>query len=183
MPARQTPARARARRSSVRWPTLPPLEQRHLDLIGLGLVALGVFGAFVVYLGWDGGKAGAAGVQGVRWLVGAAHYLVPPALLAAGAVLVLRPVLPAIRPFRPGGLCLFAALSLALAAGTLGLGPGGERTGFWDPAYVKPRGGMVGGGLSRGGSRRPVALAPPLAPFFLSWPPCCCSPAPRSPAC
>jgi DNA segregation ATPase FtsK/SpoIIIE, S-DNA-T family len=157
MPARKATARrrpTRARRSSVRWsvPALPRLEQRHLDLIGLGLVALGVFGAFVVYLGWDGGKAGAAGVDGLRWLVGAAHYLVPPALIGAGALLVLRPVLPTIRPFRAGGLCLFAALSLALAAGTLGLGPAGERAGFWDPAYVKPRGGMVGEGLYWGTS-------------------------------
>ncbi len=151
MPARKTPARrrpSRARRSSVAWPPrLPPLEQRHLDLIGLSLVALGIFLAFVVYLRWDGGKGGAAAVDGLRWLVGAGHYLIAPALLAAGAVLILRPVLPAIRPFRAGGLCLFAALSLGLAAGTLGLGPDGERTRFWDPAFVKPRGGMVGEGL------------------------------------
>src|SRR4051812_41949623 len=152
MPARQTTARrrpARARRSFVRWPPrgLPRLERRHLDLIGLGLVALAVFLAFLIYLDWDGGTAGEGAVEGLRWLVGAAHYLVPPALMATGAVLVLRPVLPAIRPFRAGGLCLFAALSLALAAGTFGLGPFGERVRFWDPAFVKPRGGMVGEGL------------------------------------
>jgi S-DNA-T family DNA segregation ATPase FtsK/SpoIIIE len=152
MAARQTTARrrpARARRSAVRWPPagLPKLEQRHLDLIGLGLVALSVFLTFLIYLDWDGGTAGDAAVEGLRWLVGAAHYMVPPALMAAGAVLVLRPVLPAIRPFRAGGVCLFASLSLALAAGTFGLGPFGERVRFWDPAYVKPRGGMVGEGL------------------------------------
>ena len=42
------------------------------------------------------------------WLIGAVHYVVPAALLAAGAMLVLRPVLPAVRPFRTGALCLFA---------------------------------------------------------------------------
>jgi S-DNA-T family DNA segregation ATPase FtsK/SpoIIIE len=152
MAARQTTARrrpARARRSAVRWPSagLPKLDQRHLDLIGLGLVALSVFLAFLIYFDWDGGTVGDGAVEGLRWLLGAAHYIVPPALMAAGAVLVLRPVLPAIRPFRAGGLCLFASLSLALAAGTFGLGPFGERTRFWDPAYVKPRGGMVGEGL------------------------------------
>jgi DNA segregation ATPase FtsK/SpoIIIE, S-DNA-T family len=157
MAARQTTARrrpARARRSSVRWPPagLPKLEQRHLDLIGLGLVALSVFLAFLIYFDWDGGTAGDGAVEGLRWLLGAAHYIVPPALMAAGAVLVLRPVLPAIRPFRAGGLCLFASLSLALAAGTFGLGPFGERVRFWDPAYVKPRGGMVGEGLYWGTS-------------------------------
>ena len=34
-------------------------------------------------------------------------YGVPPALAAIGAILVLRPVLPAVRPFRSGGICLF----------------------------------------------------------------------------
>ena len=37
---------------------LPELEQRQLDLIGLALVALGLFFAFLVYFGWDGGRAG-----------------------------------------------------------------------------------------------------------------------------
>src|SRR3954454_20920948 len=157
-------ARPRAKRSST---GLPKLEQRHLDLIGLGLVAVAVFLAFLIYLDWDGGTAGEGAVEGLRWLVGAAHYLVPPALMAAGAVLVLRPVLPAIRPFRAGGLCLFAALSLALAAGTLGLGPGGERTGFWDPAYVKPRGGMVGEGLYWGTSTLLGNVGAHIAAVFL----------------
>jgi DNA segregation ATPase FtsK/SpoIIIE, S-DNA-T family len=136
----------------VALPRLPALEQRHMDLMGLGLVAAAIFFAFLIYLGWDGGRGGAGLVEGLRWLVGAAYYLVPPALMAAGAVLVLRPVLPAIRPFRAGGLCLFAALSLALAAGTFGLGPFGERVRFWDPEFVKPRGGMVGEGLYWGTS-------------------------------
>src|SRR3954468_3411878 len=142
-------ARARAKRSS---PSLPVLEQRHLDLLGLGLVALSVFLGFVLYGDGAGGRAGSALVDGLGWAVGEVRYLAPVAFAAAGAILVLRPVLPAVRPFRAGGLCLFAALSLALAAGTLGLGPGGERTGFWDPAYVKPRGGMVGEGLYWGSS-------------------------------
>ena len=34
------------------------LEQRHLDLIGLGLIALGVFLSFALFFGWDGGKVG-----------------------------------------------------------------------------------------------------------------------------
>jgi DNA segregation ATPase FtsK/SpoIIIE, S-DNA-T family len=60
---------------------------------------------------------------------------------------VLRPVLPAVRPFRAGAICLFAALCLGLAAGTLGLGPEGGRPGFWDPEWVRPRGGMAGEAL------------------------------------
>jgi S-DNA-T family DNA segregation ATPase FtsK/SpoIIIE len=72
---------------------------------------------------------------------------VPIAVAGAGALLVMRPVLPAVRPFRAGALCLFAALCLALAAGTLGLGPAGGRPGFWDPDWVRTRGGMVGEAL------------------------------------
>src|SRR5688572_4442496 len=56
---------------------LPELEQRHLDMIGLGLVALSVFAGFVIWLDWDGGRLGDAGVDGLRWLVGEVHYLAP----------------------------------------------------------------------------------------------------------
>src|SRR5215210_7025072 len=140
-------AKPRARRSRPSWRgSLPVLEQRHYDVIGLGLVAAAIFFAFVVYLGWDGGRAGDGAVEGLRVLVGAVHYLVPAALMAAGAILVLRPVLPAVRPFKAGAVCLFAALCLGLAAGTLGLGPGGGPPA-WETAWVKPRGGVVGEGL------------------------------------
>src|ERR687890_182054 len=84
MPTRK-PAR-RARRSAPRL-RLPALEQRQLDLIGLGLVALGLFFAFLVYFGWDGGRAGSRGVEGLRWLLGAGHYLVPVALMGAAVPL------------------------------------------------------------------------------------------------
>src|SRR5437764_1024897 len=142
MPTRK-PAR-RAHRPASSW-RLPALEQRQLDLIGLGLVALGLFFAFLVYFGWDGGRAGAQAVEGTRWLLGAGHYLVPVALAAAGAILMLRPMLPAVRPFRSGAICLFAAVTLGLAAGTWG--PGGHRPEWWDAAWVKSHGGMVGEGL------------------------------------
>ena len=46
---------------------------------------------------WDGGRAGDAAVEGLQVLIGAVHYLVPAALMAAGAILVLRPVLPAVQ--------------------------------------------------------------------------------------
>ncbi|TML99225.1 MAG: DNA translocase FtsK [Actinobacteria bacterium] len=143
MAARKTRARARARRSS---PRLPVLEQRHADLVGLGLVALSVFLAFVLYGDWQGGRAGEALVEGLGWLLGAVRYLAPVGFAVTGAVLVLRPVLPAVRPFRSGGICLFAALTLALAAGTLGLGPGGGHV-RWDRWWVAPRGGLAGEAL------------------------------------
>ncbi|WP_051324033.1 FtsK/SpoIIIE family DNA translocase [Candidatus Solirubrobacter pratensis] len=139
---RKKPA-GRRRRPADHW-RLPELEQRHVDLIGLGLIALGAFFAFLVYFGWDGGRAGSQAVEGLRWLLGAVHYVVPVALVAAGAILILRPMLPAVRPFRAGAICLFASLTLGLAAGTLGLGPGGERPAWWDARWVKTRGGMTG---------------------------------------
>src|SRR3954466_3364358 len=142
MPAKKKPARKKpARRSTPRFPVL---EQRHLDLIGLALVGLSLFFGFLVYFGWDGGRAGSEAVEGLRWLLGAGHYLVRVALLGAGVIVMLRPVLPAVRPFRSGALCLFLAVTLGLSAGTIGVGPGGVRPGWWDATWVKTRGGMVG---------------------------------------
>jgi len=148
-PAKSTP-RARARRSSLGALGLPALEQRHMDLIGLGLVALGVFLAFPLYLGWDGGAAGQAASDGLAYAVGQVAYAVPIAIVAAGAILVLRPVLPTMRPFRAGALCLFAALTLMLAAGTFGLGPEGVRHGYWNTPFFELRGGIVGDALLYG---------------------------------
>ena len=65
---RRKPARARSR-PKKRQPAsgLPRLERHHLDLLGLALVALSVFFAFVIWLDWDGGRAGDGAVDGMRW--------------------------------------------------------------------------------------------------------------------
>ena len=138
-PAKSRSKKARARRSPVPWPPrLPVFEQRHLDLIGLGLVAVGVFLAFPLYARWEGGEAGQAIVDGLTWAIGRVAWATPVALVAAGALLVMRPALPAgVRPFRAGALCLLAASCLGLAVGTLGFGPG-------DGAPVAERGGHLG---------------------------------------
>jgi S-DNA-T family DNA segregation ATPase FtsK/SpoIIIE len=150
-PARKsakTRSKARARRSPVPWPPrLPVLEQRHLDLIGLGLVAVGVFLAFPLYLRWEGGEAGQAIVDGLTWGIGRVAWATPVALVAAGVLLVMRPALPAgVRPFRAGALCLLAAACLGLAVGTLGFGPG-------DGAPVAERGGHLGQVMADGSTR------------------------------
>ena len=110
-PAPKAKSRSRARRKSR---GVPVFEQRHLDLIGLGLVALAVFLGFVIYRDRDGGRAGREAVAGLDWLLGDMTYAVPPALAAIGALFVLRPVLPAVRPFRSGGTCLFLSAGLWL---------------------------------------------------------------------
>jgi DNA segregation ATPase FtsK/SpoIIIE, S-DNA-T family len=129
------------------WLRLPVLEQRELDLIGLFLVAVGVFLACVLYLGWAGGQVGAALTDATRYLVGAIAYGAPIALVAAGVVVVMRPFLPNSRPIGTGAACLFASLTLALAAGTFGLGPPGARPDVWTRGFLEDHGGVVGEGL------------------------------------
>jgi S-DNA-T family DNA segregation ATPase FtsK/SpoIIIE len=46
------------------------LEQRHLDLIGLFLVAFGVYLVFVLFFGWEGGKVGYGVETGLVYLFG-----------------------------------------------------------------------------------------------------------------
>jgi S-DNA-T family DNA segregation ATPase FtsK/SpoIIIE len=47
------------------------LEQRHLDLIGLFLIAAGVYLSFVLFFGWEGGKVGYGLETALVYLVGA----------------------------------------------------------------------------------------------------------------
>ena len=149
------------------WLRLPVLEQRQLDLVGLALVALGVFLAFVFYGDWNGGQVGAALADGLRYLVGVTAYVVPAALVAGGAIVVLRPFLPNSRPFASGALCLFAALTLALTAGTFGLGPGGARADEWSRAFIQPRGGVVGEGLYSAAAPAVQSLGAHVIALFL----------------
>jgi DNA segregation ATPase FtsK/SpoIIIE, S-DNA-T family len=140
----------RRRGTRAWWPPvkLPELEQRHRDLIGLGLVAFAAFFACVFYLGWAGGRVGEAMAGGLLFLFGGIGYTAPIVLFAVGAFLVVRPVMPSIHPLKAGALCLGAALMLGLAAGSFGLGPGDTpRDGFLDPDYLEHHGGLVGESL------------------------------------
>ena len=122
----------------LRVSELPRLEQHQLDLIGLGLVALAAFFAFVFYFGWDGGKVGDGVAEAFRWLFGGVAYLRRSRCSPSGALLVMRPLLPTVRPFKAGGICLLTALMLGLAAGTFGLGPDDPpRDGFARPDFFR----------------------------------------------
>ncbi|MDQ3724311.1 MAG: DNA translocase FtsK [Actinomycetota bacterium] len=50
---------------------LPALEQRHVDLIALALVAFGVYLVFVLFFGWEGGKVGYGVETALVYLFGA----------------------------------------------------------------------------------------------------------------
>jgi DNA segregation ATPase FtsK/SpoIIIE, S-DNA-T family len=112
------------------------------------MVAFAAFFACVFYFGWAGGEVGEGMADGILFLFGGAGYLAPVALFAAGAAIVVRPMLPAVHPLKTGGVCLAAALTLGLAAGSLGLGPGDTpRDGFLDADYLRHHGGLVGESL------------------------------------
>src|SRR5712671_2129620 len=160
-PAQRRPPR---RYGAGLWLRLPVFEQRQLDLVGLALVALGVFLAFVFYGDWNGGQVGGALADGLRYVVGVVAYVVPAALVAGGAIVVLRPFLPNSRPFASGALCLFAALTLALAAGTVGRGAGGRVEPRLHPAARRRRG---GGALLCRRARGPEPGRPPHRPVPL----------------
>src|SRR4051812_29162132 len=86
--------------------------------------------------------------DGILFMFGGAGYLAPIALFACGAAIIIRPMLPAVHPLKTGGACLAAALTLGLAAGSLGLGPGDTpRDGFLDADYLRHHGGLVGESL------------------------------------
>ena len=151
-------------RPSLRLPHFQ-LEPHHLDVLALALIALGIFLAGVAYLGWPGGPLGSGAITAFRFALGVIGYAVPSALVVAGGLLLMRELRPPPddpgaarlseagrragpkpgRPMRAGTICLVASLTLALAAGTLGLGPGpahGAR--FWHPSVMEARGGVVG---------------------------------------
>ncbi len=134
-------------------PRVSSLDQRGRDVLGLALVAVGLFMGFVLYGGWDGGGAGHGLQSASGWLLGEARVLAPLALLSAGAWLLLsaapEPDEPAPGGSRPAGaLCLFAGVTLALAAEAFGASSqAGRRQGPWTTASLQAHGGIVGEAL------------------------------------
>ena len=108
------------------------------------MVAIALFIAFPLCSGGDAGIGGDQFVAALRWSFGQVAYLIPPILALGGLVLILRPVISLPQTLRIGAFCLLLGASLALAAGTLGLGTGGGRTVQLDPALFGDRGGAVG---------------------------------------
>jgi S-DNA-T family DNA segregation ATPase FtsK/SpoIIIE len=101
---------------------------QHPELIGLGLVALGVFLAAVLWAGWNGGYAGGRIADGLDALIGSASLGLPAALAIVGSLMVARSDLVDVRPFRTGLLVISLGLMLTLGqdnGGYLGTALGG----------------------------------------------------------
>ena len=60
---------------------------QHPELIGLGLVALGVFLVAVVWAGWNGGYVGLWVGNGLDALIGGAALALPAALVIVGGLI------------------------------------------------------------------------------------------------
>jgi DNA segregation ATPase FtsK/SpoIIIE, S-DNA-T family len=110
----KSPARVRKRKRARRG------GQRHAELVGLGLIALGVFLGAVLYGGWSGGHVGGWLADGLQALVGDVAYVVPVVLFALGALQVARSALVDMRPFRAGLGLLVLGLLLVAGGGYAG---------------------------------------------------------------
>jgi S-DNA-T family DNA segregation ATPase FtsK/SpoIIIE len=157
-------------------PRLPVLTQSQRDVLGLGLVAVGVFMAFVLYGSGGppppGGRLGQGLAVALGWCVGEARTLAPPAFVVAGGALLLAQLMPTRKPLRTGGLCLFAAVTLALAAGTLGVSGGtpahGSSSEQWQSAFLQTHGGIMGQALYWGAHRMVQTVGVDILVVFLA---------------
>jgi S-DNA-T family DNA segregation ATPase FtsK/SpoIIIE len=88
--ARRKPKSKAKAKARLPRPHLPEgLQQRHLDLIGLFLIAAGVYLCFVLFFGWDGGKVGYGLETGLEYLFGNVGARIATVLmLAVGTMLV-----------------------------------------------------------------------------------------------
>ncbi len=105
------PARTRKRKRGAKT-----RGRQHPELIGLGLVAFGIFMAAVLYGDWSGGYVGAWIADGFRALVGSLAYALPVAFACIGALMVARSTILDLRPFRTGLGILGIGLVLTLGS-------------------------------------------------------------------
>jgi DNA segregation ATPase FtsK/SpoIIIE, S-DNA-T family len=102
--------------------------RQHPELIGLGLVAFGIFMVAVLYANWSGGYVGGWIADGFRALVGSLAYALPIVFAGLGALMVARSAILDLRPFRTGLAVLGVGLVLTLGRGHGGyLGRGLEK--------------------------------------------------------
>ena len=117
-------------------------------MIGLGLVAAGVYLGCVLWVGWDGGPVGEWLEQALENVAGRIAYVTPVALAGWGMALVLRPFIATPGALNAGAILLLASLLLAFAAQTVGLGPDRPaRHGYFEQPFFTVHGGAAGEAL------------------------------------
>jgi S-DNA-T family DNA segregation ATPase FtsK/SpoIIIE len=108
----KTPSRVRKKAKRTRRPR----AHNHPELVGLGLVALGLFLGSTLYLSWDGGLVGGVLSDGFVAAVGSAAYGAPVAFVLVGLLMVARSELVDVRPFRTGAAVLVPSAVLSLGS-------------------------------------------------------------------
>src|SRR5207248_6395052 len=84
----------------------PQLEPHHVDIIGLALIAIGIFLCGVAYLHWAGGALGGGAVRATTFAFGLLGYAIPAGLVLGGALVLSRELRAPGRPMRAGVICL-----------------------------------------------------------------------------
>lgn len=113
------------------------------EMVGLGLIAAGVFLGLVIYAGMNGGPAGRGLEDLVRLGIGRAVAVAPVLMVVAGIAIILRDDLLSAVPFRIGAGLVAGGTLLAFAAGTFGL-DGPERLGWFTSDVMMEAGGLFG---------------------------------------
>jgi S-DNA-T family DNA segregation ATPase FtsK/SpoIIIE len=132
MAPKKRPSRARPKSSArARKP-----ERAHHELLGLALVAVGIFLAVVTWLEGNGGIVGTTIADWLDALFGTARIGVPIVLLVLGGLMIARASLVDVKPFRLG-LALVCAGTLVLL--------GDERGGAFGTASDAVFGRLIGG--------------------------------------
>ena len=146
--AKRRPARSRAPARRAPRDLVRGLDQRHFDVIGLALIAVGIYLGLVLYMGWDGGPVGEAASDGLNNSAGEVAYIAPIAIAGWGASLIARPMIKAPSALNAGAVLLICSLLLAYAAQTLGLGPARPvRHDYFEHRFMVEHGGVLGESL------------------------------------
>ena len=122
----RTPSRVKKRTTKKKARARAAHE--HPELIGLGLLAVGLFFASLLYLGWEGGVAGEKVEAGLRDAIGSAAYAAPLALVVVGGLMLFRSALLDVKPFRTGLVVTTLGLMITLGGehgGAVGSALGG----------------------------------------------------------
>jgi S-DNA-T family DNA segregation ATPase FtsK/SpoIIIE len=87
--AKAKPKARKATKSRGGFSPFERIEQRHLDLVGLFLVAAGIYLLFVLFFGWEGGKVGYGIETGLVYLFGSVGARIFTLLMLVAGVMLL----------------------------------------------------------------------------------------------